>query len=99
MKTFINSIYKRKDEYCFIIKINKPQAKYLLSLNDPDNRDIIPQKIQDYIKIMNSGKWQTRKGSFLGLYYFDKCISDGQHRLNAFIQSEIEELETFICFG
>lgn len=99
MKRFINSIYKRKDEYCFIIKINKEEARYLLSLNDPDNRNIENEKIDNYIKIMNSGKWETRKGSFLGLYYFDKCVGDGQHRLNAFIKSNLKELETFICFG
>lgn len=99
MKKFINSIYKRKDEYCFIITISKEQAKYLLSLNDPENREIIPKRVDDYKNIMNAGNWEVKKGSFLGFSYFGKSIGDGQHRLTAFINSNLKELETFICFG
>lgn len=99
MEHFINTLYKRKDEYCFTIIIDKKKAKYLLSINDTANRELDKYKINEYLNLMNSGNWETRKGSFLGLSYYDKIIIDGQHRLHAFIKSNLNELETFICFG
>lgn len=99
MKHFINSLYKRKDDYSFIISIDKEKAKFLLSINDTANRELNELKVNDYVEIMNSGNWETRQGSFLGFSYYDEMISDGQHRLNAFIKSNLQTLETFICFG
>lgn len=99
MCRFLNELLKRKDEYCFPVTITKKQAEYLLSINTSENREQKTNLINKYRLLMDAGKWETRIGSFIGLSYFDGDLTDGQHRLTAFLNSKLDTLTTFVCFG
>jgi hypothetical protein len=71
-----------------LIAITPTMAKNLLDTNHNENRDIKVRVVNDYADQMKKGLWREISGESLKISETTKLI-DGQHRLNAIIQSNV----------
>lgn len=74
--------------------ITKEQARFWLEKNI-ENRAINQPRIQSYVAQMNSGQWLEAADPIRFAGNFERLI-DGQHRLTAFIQSNLKELPVLV---
>lgn len=95
----VDDLFSRKDESLFKTKLSKNDAKILLGLNDDENRPLENDLVDEYLNLMNQGKWKPNIIYPIGLSYYYKMLIDGQHRLTAFLKSKLPYLETYIKFG
>jgi hypothetical protein len=76
------------------LSITKEQARFWLEKNI-ENRAINQPRIQSYVAQMNSGQWLEAADPIRFAGNFERLI-DGQHRLTAFIQSNLKELPVLV---
>lgn len=76
------------------LSITKEQASFWLEKNI-ENRAINQPRIQSYVAQMNSGQWLEAADPIRFAGNFERLI-DGQHRLTAFIQSNLKELPVLV---
>lgn len=77
------------------LSITKQQAKYWLSKNQ-QNRRLSEQKVLSYVHQMNTGQWQQTGDPIRFTGNYERLI-DGQHRLTAFVQSNLQELPVLVA--
>lgn len=98
LSSFLGSLYATRNKYkdAIIITINRTQAAQLLELNKK-NRKIKQTNLKFLKDEMNSGNYRDT-GACIVLYW-DMLLGDGQHRLKAFLQSELETIEITFRWG
>jgi hypothetical protein len=75
--------------------IGPEEAEFLLSFN-PDNRNLRPTKIAQFIRDMRHGRWHSNGESLVVASTGE--LNDGQHRLQAILQSKVPQ-KLMIAFG
>jgi hypothetical protein len=75
--------------------IGPEEAEFLLGFN-PDNRNLRPTKIAQFVKDMRHGRWQNNGESIIVASTGE--LNDGQHRLHAIFQSKIPQ-HLIVVFG
>lgn len=76
------------------LTITKEQAKLWLTKNE-NNRNIRKGKLEAYISQMNKGQWLESADPIRFVGNYERLI-DGQHRLTAFIQSNLTSLNVLV---
>lgn len=76
--------------------IDKKIAKNWLSLNEK-NRKINEKRVRKYVDDMNNGRWRIVPDA-IGFNRKGKLIN-GQHRLTAFLKSELNTIDFFVMEG
>ena len=74
-----------------LLTMNKEEASELLSRNWPGNRPQDTARVKSYRWLMNAGQWLPDFGSKVTLSV-DGYLVNGQHRLRAFIDSNLNEI-------
>ena len=76
------------------LTITKEQAQFWLTKNT-NNRNLRKSKLNSYIKQMNDGQWLESADPIRFVGNYERLI-DGQHRLTAFIQSNLTSLNVLV---
>ena len=76
------------------LTITKHTAAYWLTKND-HNRRITPSRVSDYTRQMNDGLWMDAGDPIRFSGNFERLL-DGQHRLSAFIKSNLDRLNVVV---
>jgi len=76
------------------LTITKEQAEFWLTKNQ-NNRNLRRSKLDSYIKQMNDGQWLESADPIRFVGNYERLI-DGQHRLTAFIQSNLTSLTVLV---
>jgi hypothetical protein len=77
------------------LNIGPEEAEFLLA-NNPDNRNLRPTKIAQFVKDMRHGRWQNNGESIIVAQTGE--LNDGQHRLMAIMQSKLPQ-KLLVAFG
>jgi hypothetical protein len=75
--------------------VGPDEAEFLLAAN-PDNRNLRPVKIAQFVKDMRHGRWTPNGESII--VSTEGELNDGQHRLAAILQSRIPQ-RLMVAFG
>lgn len=76
------------------LTITKEQAQFWLTKNT-NNRNLRKGKLDSYVKQMNNGQWLESADPIRFVGNYERLI-DGQHRLTAFIQSNLTSLNVLV---
>ncbi len=76
--------------------LTKETAEYYLSLNSK-NRKINAKRVAKYLRDMNDGRWKVVPDA-IG-FNKEGALTNGQHRLQAFIKSELNTIQFFVVKG
>lgn len=77
--------------------IDKAIAKHWLSKNEK-NRALSDRRVLDYLRQMNDGLWKYVGDPIRFVGEYERLI-DGQHRLSAFVKSNLEDLDVLVITG
>lgn len=76
--------------------LTKDRAKDILRESNYGNRTIRPALVQKYKRDMNAGRWASRLATNVIIFSPEARLQDGQHRLTAFVASDLETLGFYV---